>query len=68
LANVSIVSIRVIAVAVQLPIDSDAQSILPFVDGVTLYVNWANGQLATDTTTCATAPCTQTSDFTTVDR
>jgi hypothetical protein len=67
-ANVSIVSIRVIAVAVQLPIDSDAQSILPFVDGVTLYVNWANGLLATDTTVCTTAPCTQTSDFTTVDR
>jgi hypothetical protein len=66
-ANVGIVSIRVIAVDAQLPINSDAQSMLPFVDGVTLIVNWANGLLATDTTTCTTAPCTQTSDFATVD-
>jgi hypothetical protein len=66
-ANVGIVSIRVIAVDAQLPINSDAQSMLPYVDGVTLIVNWANGLLATDTTTCTTAPCTQSSDFTTVD-
>jgi hypothetical protein len=65
--NVSIVSIRVLAVDVQLPINSEAQSMLPFVDGVTLIVNWANGVLATDTTTCTSAPCTQTSDFSAVD-
>jgi hypothetical protein len=60
-------TIAVIAVQVQLPMDTAAQSILPYVDGVTLYVNWANGGLATDTTTCTTAPCTQTTDFATVD-
>src|SRR5271169_3046149 len=59
--------IAVIAVDVGIPLDSTTQAILPFVDGVTLYLNWAGQPFPTDTTTCTTAPCKQTSDFTSLD-
>ncbi|MGD0567147.1 MAG: choice-of-anchor D domain-containing protein [Candidatus Sulfotelmatobacter sp.] len=63
-ANLTISSnISVIAVDVGIPLNATTQPILPFVDGVTIFVNWA-GQIAfTDTTTCTTAPCTPTFDF-----
>jgi len=67
-ANVTITpTISVIVVGVGLPLDSTAQTILPFVDGVTLFVNWAGQTAWTDATTCTTAPCTQTTDFTAYD-
>ena len=62
-------NISVIAVDVELPLDDTVQAILPFVDGVTIFVNWTGKTAAngTDATTCVSAPCTQTSDFSAYD-
>jgi hypothetical protein len=63
-ANLAITShISVIAIDAGIPLNSTTQAILPFVDGVTISVNWAGQNAYTDTTTCTTAPCTPTFDF-----
>jgi hypothetical protein len=63
-ANLTITSsISVIAVDVGIPLNSTTQAILPFVDGVTIFVNWAGQTAFTDTTICTTAPCIPTFDF-----
>jgi hypothetical protein len=61
-------TISVIVIGVGFPISSSVQAILPFVDGVTIFVNWAGLVSSTDTTICTTAPCTQTTDFTSYDK
>jgi hypothetical protein len=68
-ANVTITTtVSVIGVDMGLPMDSNAQAILPFVDGVSIFVNWAGQAAATDTTICMTAPCKPAFDFTAYDR
>jgi hypothetical protein len=68
-ANVEIATkVMIIAVDVGFPLDSSIQAILPFVDGVTIFVNWAGLSSSTDTTICTVAPCTQTTDFTSYDK
>jgi hypothetical protein len=63
-ASLAITSnISVIAIDPGIPINATTQAILPFVDGVTISVNWAGQNAYTDTTTCTTAPCTPTFDF-----
>jgi len=61
-------TVSVIIIGVGFPLTSSVQAILPFVDGVTIFVNWAGLTSSTDTTTCTTAPCTQTTDFTSYDK
>lgn len=53
-----------------LPVTALEQNLAPWIDGWMVRIDAADGtnqQIATDTTVCTTAPCTQTNSFATLD-
>lgn len=60
----------IIATPDQLPINAAEIGTAPWIDGWMIRIEWADGrigQVATDTTVCTVAPCTETNSFATLD-
>lgn len=70
-SNGSSTALRLVMVTpVLLPINATETNLAPWIDGYMVRVDSADiasGQVATDTTVCTTAPCTQRNNFSTLD-